>query len=99
MFGEDKPDQIGKSQNLSPAGICIISDRALPTHSKIVISINVKHVFSDDNENWENITVYGKVVWVDTPPGIYSVMGVEFDQENEKLVRVYEIIKSESQQI
>ncbi|NIS08090.1 MAG: hypothetical protein GWO07_04860 [Candidatus Dadabacteria bacterium] len=95
MFGQDKPDRSGRSENLSPGGICIISDSCLPQGSSIVIDISVKHTVTDGRETWENITVYGKVVWLDSPPGTYHKMGVEFSRRNEKLHRIYELKKSD----
>lgn len=95
MFGVNKPARSGKSENLSPGGMCIISDSYLPQGSAIVIDISVKHTITDGSETWENITVYGKVAWVDSPPGNYSKMGIEFSSTNEKLHMIYEHKKSE----
>ncbi len=90
MFGEDKPVYSGKSENISPGGMCIISDRALPTKSNITIIINIRHNSSGDSETWEDITVEGEVVWVDAPPGIYSKMGIKFKKQNDRLTKIYE---------
>ena len=90
MFGEDKPVHNGKSENLSPEGMCIISDKVLPPKSNIKININIKHYTAENKETWENITVDGEVVWVDTPPGIYSKMGIKFKQHNDRLIQIYE---------
>ena len=90
MFGEDKPVHNGKSENLSPGGMCIISDKVLPLKSNITININIKHNTAENIETWEDITVDGEVVWVDTPPGIYSKMGIKFKQHNDRLIQIYE---------
>jgi len=88
-FGYDKPLHIGISDNLSPGGMNIISDKALVPLSNIIINIYVKHTTTENDESWEDITVAGIVIWVLTPPGIYSKMGIRFKESYEELVRIY----------
>ena len=82
MFGEYKPVHSRKSENLTTEGMCIISDKVLTPKSNIKITINSKHNTAENSETWEDITVDGEVVWVDTPPGIYSKMGIKFKIRN-----------------
>ena len=96
MFGEDKPVYNGKSENLSPGGMCIISEKLLPEGSKIKIIINIKYALSGNDETWKDITVEGEVTWVLTPPGLYSKMGIKFNNHNEKLIQIYEALSSYS---
>ncbi len=90
MFGVDKPIHNGISDNLSPSGMCIISDKVLSPRSNINIIIHVKHSTTENDEIWEDFTVEGEVIWASTPPGIYSKMGIKFNKPNAELLRIYE---------
>jgi len=87
-FGMDNPIHDGTSYDLSPKGMSIITDKVLPAKSNIIINIYVKHSTTENNESWEDITVEGKVIWVLTPPGIFSKMGIKFNNLNEELFRI-----------
>jgi len=92
-FGYDKPIYSGISTDLSPDGMCIISDKALVPESNIIINIYVKMTKTDDAEMWEVITVKGEVIWVKHFPDAPSKMGIRFKESNEELVRIYEAKK------
>ena len=80
-FGEDTPIHNGSSRNLSPDGMSIASEKALPPNSKIKIKI--------DRPTGNPIDVEGKVVWVSNPPGMNTLMGIKFIDSSEQLLKIY----------
>ena len=80
-FGEDTPIHDGYSRNLSPEGISIVSEKGLPPNSNIKIKI--------ERGAGEPINVEGKVIWVSTPPGMNTLMGVKIADPSEQLLRLY----------
>ena len=88
-FGYDKPIHNGISTDLSPDGMCIISDKALVPESDIIIKIYVKKIKVDNTEKLEIITVKGEVIWVKHFPDAPSKMGIRFKESNDELVRIY----------
>ncbi len=88
-FGYDKPIYNGISTNLSPDGVCIISDKAFVSLSNIIINIYVKKIKVDNTTKLEIITVEGEVIWVKHFPDAPSKMGIRFKESNEELVRIY----------
>ena len=95
-FGYDKPIYSGRSINLSPDGVHIISDKALVPLSNIIINIYVKKIKADNTEKIEIITVEGEVIWVKHFPDAPSKMGIRFKESNEELIRIYEAKKPRS---
>ncbi len=81
-FGQDNLEHEGVSRNLSPDGMSIVSDKALPPNSNIKIQIH--------QSNGHDISVEGKVVWVSTPPGMNSMMGIKFINPNQELLNIYQ---------
>jgi len=96
MFGEDKPIHNGISDNLSPGGMSIISDKALVPLSNIIIKIYVKKIAVVNTKKLEIITVEGEVIWVKLLPDAPSMMGIKFNKPNEKLIRIYRTLKPRS---
>jgi len=88
-FGYDKPIYNGISTNLSPDGVCIISDKAFVSLSNIIIDIYVKKIKVDNTTKLEIITVEGEVIWVKHFPDAPSKVGIRFKESNEELVRIY----------
>lgn len=41
------------------------------------------------NGNLGNIRVEGKVIWVSSPPGVNSIMGVRFTTASDELINLY----------
>ncbi len=95
-FGYDKPIYSGISTDLSPDGMCIISDKALVPESNIIINIHVSRARLVDAEMMEVITVEGEIIWVKHFPDAPSKMGIRFKGSNEELVRIYEAKKPRS---
>ena len=71
----------GKSYDLSPNGISIISENALPVGSKIMIKIH--------SDIAGTITVDGEVVWVNSLRNLPSKMGIKITKSYPKLIEVY----------
>ena len=88
-FSTDSPINEGFTYNLSPNGLSLISDVALPVDSRIKINIHLKEYSPENTETEEVITVEGKVVWVSKHPNLAAKMGVEFDTPNPQLLRLY----------
>ena len=95
-FGYDKPIYNGISADLSPDGMCIISDKALVSLSNIIINIYVMKLKVDNTEKLEIITVEGEIIWVKHFPDAPSKMGIRFKESNEELVRIYKAKKPRS---
>ncbi len=79
-FGVNSPEHDGMSQDLSPKGMSISSQKTLPVNSSIIIRFNSSN---------GDITAEGKVIWVSSPPGINSIMGIRFTGTNDELVNLY----------
>ena len=79
-FGVKDPEFDGTSQDFSPKGISISSSKALPMNSDITIQFN---------GNMGNIRVNGKVIWVSSPPGVNSIMGVRFTSAGNEIINLY----------
>ena len=92
-FGYDKPIYNGIFTDLSPDGMCIISDKALVPLSNIIIDIYVRSASLVDAEMMEVITVEGEIIWVKHFPDTPSKMGIRFKESNKELVRIYEAKK------
>jgi len=80
-FGQDTPIHDGYSRNLSPDGMSIAAEKALPTNSNIKIMI--------DRATGDPIGIEGKVIWVSNPPGMHTLMGVKFTNSSEELLKIY----------
>lgn len=71
----------GKSYDLSPNGISIISEDALAVGSKIIIKIH--------SDIAGTITVDGEVIWVNTLRNLPSKMGIKITKTYPKLIEIY----------
>ena len=76
----NEPEYDGVSQDLSPNGMSISSSKVLPMNSKITVQFN---------GNIGNIRVDGKIIWVSSPPGVDSIMGIRFTSTNDALLNIY----------
>ncbi len=87
-FGTDEPNHTGITHDFSPNGISIISEHALPANSNIVIRI--------DTKIGRIINVEGEVIWTKTHIEKGSIMGIQFNEPNAELHRIYQTMKSSS---
>ncbi|NIT14596.1 MAG: hypothetical protein GTN99_10255, partial [Candidatus Dadabacteria bacterium] len=76
-----EPDTDGYSRNLSPEGMSIVSEKGLPTNSKICIQILCSSTAP--------IYIEGKVIWLSNPPGVNSLMGIKFTDSNDEILKIY----------
>ena len=76
----NEPEYDGVSQDLSPNGMSISSRKVLPMNSNITVQFN---------GNIGNIRVDGKIIWVSSPPGVDSIMGIRFTSTNDALLNIY----------
>ena len=88
-FSTDYPTNEGFTYNLSPNGLSLISDVALPVDSSVKINIHLKEYGPENTETDEVVTVEGKVVWVTKHPDMPAKMGIEFNRPNPQLLRLY----------
>ena len=87
-FGIDDPIHNGISYDFSHIGMSIITDENLPAKSNIIIKI--------DSVIGGVVTVEGEVIWVSSIPDLPSRMGIKFNNPNEELLWIYQILKSSS---
>ncbi|HSG30842.1 MAG TPA: PilZ domain-containing protein [Thermodesulfobacteriota bacterium] len=88
-FSTNHPINDGFTYNLSPNGLSLLSDVALPVDASICINI---HLTKYDSENMlvdEVVTVEGKVVWVTEHPNQQAKMGIKFNRPNAELLKYY----------
>jgi len=88
-FSTDYPTNEGFTYNLSPNGVSLISDTALPVGSNIKINIYFKRYDTNNAESEEVVTVEGKVVWVSGHSDLPAKMGIKFNKPNPELLRFY----------
>jgi hypothetical protein len=88
-FSTDHPINEGFTYNLSPDGVSLISDVALPVDSNIRINIHLKKYDGGNTQSDEIVTVEGKVIWVTEHPDIPAKMGIKFNEPNPELLRYY----------
>jgi len=89
QFGYHKPNFYGISCDITPSGMSIMSDISLSHGEHIVVSIFLLVVDAKNSENIKTIDVEARVIWVKDMSDGYSMSGIQFNETNEKLVRLY----------
>lgn len=88
-FSTDCPIHEGFTYNLSPNGVSLISDLALPDGANIKVNIHLTNYSLETDLSDEIVTVEGKVVWVTQKQKQTVKMGMEFIKPNATLLKYY----------